>query len=261
MKKWQSLFLCLLINSCDLDKDKQQKPVDNTIVQNIHESTCINFSVLDALREIGQELNYPGFKEERENLNFFCDCSKNNIDDKKKKIVEILQRPLNDTRLFKENNDSTIKQMLVKRSDETAKNSLQLLGLDSEISEDSDLITVLSTVIFCFLEKSILFFEKLDENLKNYQPKVGSEEKLGYSVQAFQKLSVDLKAFLEEFTKLVKREKDINGATKLQILHVIFLFFNVILPQLYNVYYNNIFRVKLQDGVVCKDLSLVDAIR
>ena len=253
MKKWKTLFLCLLLN-CDIERDKHQAPVDHKELTEITKMIYENFAVLDCLRTISELLNYsldPVEKynkdKTKENLNFFCDCSSEQIESQKKNILGDLGKKFSDGRL----------EYKTKILDNIDKSTLDqnILGKYKLSSKENDKIEdLLCEVIKQFLEKNANFFKKLESELENYGKDVANYQNLKNSVEAFQKLS----RYLENFFNNYKQIADNN---KMSQKHLIFLFFGNILPQYYNVYYENIFRLeKKEDGTYQTSLSLLNAI-
>ena len=252
MKKWKTLFLCLLLN-CDIEKDKHQAPVDHTELTEITTMIYENFAVLDCLRTISGLLNYsPDLVEKdnkdktKENLNFFCDCSSDQIEGQKDNILGELEKKFSEGRLKD-------KKRLLDNIDKSTldQNILAKYKLSADKNNIEDL---LCKVIKRFLGYNVEFWGKLERELGVYKKNVVNYQKLESSVETFQKLS----GYLEKFFTNYKKISDSN---KMSQKHLIFLFFGYILPQYYNVYYENIFRLKTaKDGTLQTSLSLLDAI-
>ena len=243
MKKWKTLFLCLLLN-CNIEKDQHQAPVNKTEIQEITKMTYENFAVLDRLRNISEILNFTELHDDNGNLNFFCNCSSQNLNTKKDKILEILNKKLSEGRL------KDLKNILQHFSKECMEKSILH---KYNIPEKDDITQVLYDIIRQFLTDSMNYFENLKKELGKYKKNVENIEKLKNSVEAFDKLSGYLRGYLNSCNNLVSEENE---------EHLISLFFCNILPQYYNVYDENIFRLKQQtNGEYAKNLSLVDAIQ
>lgn len=252
MKKWKTLFLCLLLN-CDIERDKHQAPVDHKKLTKITKMIYENFAALDCLRQISELLNYDSnFAEKdnkdktKENLNFFCDCSSDQIKGQKDKILGELEKKFSEGRLKD-------KKKLLDNIDKSTLD--QNILAKYKLSADKDYIEdLLCKVVKKFLEDNFTFFQNLKEALKMYEETVTNYQKLENSVETFQTLS----GYLEKFFTNYKKIADSN---KMSQKHLIFLFFGNILPQYYNVYYENIFRLeKKEDGTYQTSLSLLNAI-
>ncbi len=242
MKKWKTLFLCLLLN-CNIEKDQHQAPVKKTELQEINKIVYENFAALDCLRSISNVLNYKDVQDKKENLNFFCNCSTKNLKANEEEIFKILNQKFSEGRLKDQKN---LLQHLPKECMDV--NILEKY----KIPESDNFNTVLYKVVEKFLEDNIQYFENLKNNLDDYKKNVESIEKLKNSVEAFKKLSDYLKAYSESYVKL-----NVKGQEFL-----IYLFFCNILPQYYNVYYENILRLKQnKNGEFLNNLSLVGAIQ
>ena len=252
MKKWKTLFLCLLLN-CDIERDKHQAPVNHTELTEITKMIYENFAALDRLRTISEFLNYDSnFAEKdnkdktKENLNFFCDCSSEQIGVQKDNILGELEKKFSEGRLKD-------KKKLLDNIDKLTldQNILEKYGLSADKNNIEDL---LCKVIKRFLGYNVEFLGKLERELGIYKNNVVNYQKLESSVETFQKLS----GYLEKFFTNYKKIADSN---KMSQKHLIFLFFGNILPQYYNVYYENIFRLeKKEDGTYQTSLSLLNAI-
>lgn len=252
MKKWKTLFLCLLLN-CDIERDKHQAPVNHTELTEITKMIYENFAALDRLRTISEFLNYDSnFAEKdnkdktKENLNFFCDCSSEQIGVQKDNILGELEKKFSEGRLKD-------KKKLLDNIDKLTlgQNILEKYKLKSD---ENDIEDLLCSVIKRFLEYNVEFFGSLQKKLETYEKDVVHYQKLESSVETFQKLS----GYLEKFFTNYKKIADSN---KMSQKHLIFLFFGNILPQYYNVYYENIFRLeKKEDGTYQTSLSLLNAI-
>lgn len=251
MKKWKTLFLCLLLN-CDIERDKHQAPVNHTELTEITKMIYENFAALDCLRTISELLNYDSnFAEKdnkdktKENLNFFCDCSSDQIGVQKDKILGELEKKFSEGRLKD-------KKKLLDNIDKSTLD--QNILAKYKLSADKDYIEdLLCKVVKKFLEDNFTFFQNLKEALKMYEETVTNYQKLENSVETFQTLSGHLKNFFNGY-------KELYGNTN-NNKFLIFLFFGNILPQYYNVYYENIFRLeKKEDGTYQTSLSLLNAI-
>lgn len=251
MKKWKTLFLCLLLN-CDIERDKHQAPVDHTELTEITKMIYENFAALDCLRTISGLLNYDSnFVEKdnkdktKENLNFFCDCSYKHIKDQNGHIRGELEKKFSEGRLKD-------KKKILDNIDKLTfgQNILEKYKLNSD---ENDIEGLLCLVIKQFLDYNTNFFGKLESELGIYEKDVANYQNLKNSVETFQKLSGHLKNFFNGY-------KELYGNTN-NNKFLIFLFFGNILPQYYNVYYENIFRLKTaKDGTYQTSLSLLQAI-
>lgn len=251
MKKWKTLFLCLLLN-CDIERDKHQAPVNHTELTEITKMIYENFAALDCLRQISELLNYSldlaekdNKDKTKENLNFFCDCSSEQIGVQKDNILMKLKEKYSEGRLKD-------KKKILDNIDKLTfgQNILEKYKLKSD---ENDIEGLLCLVIEQFLEYNANFFEKLKSELENYEKDVVNYQNLKNSVETFQTLSGHLKNFFNGYKGLY------GNPTNNKFL--IFLFFGNILPQYYNVYSENIFRLeKKEDGTYQTSLSLLQAI-
>ena len=251
MKKWKTLFLCLLLN-CDIERDKHQAPVDHTELTEITKMIYENFAALDCLRQISELLNYSldlvekdNKDKTKENLNFFCDCSSEQIGNQKDNILGELEKKFSEGRLKDK------KKLLDNINKSTlGQNILEKYKLKSD---ENDIEDLLCSVIKQFLEYNVGFLGNLQKKLETYEKDVANYQNLKNSVETFQKLSGHLKNFFYGYKKLYGNTNNNK--------FLIFLFFGNILPQYYNVYYENIFRLKTaKDGTYQTSLSLLQAI-
>jgi hypothetical protein len=120
-------------------------------------------------------------------------------------------------------------------------------------ADKNNIEDLLCKVIKRFLAYNVEFWGKLERELGVYKKNVVNYQKLESSVETFQKLSGHLKDYFNGY-------KELYGNTN-NNKFLIFLFFGNILPQYYNVYYENIFRLKTaKDGTYQTSLSLLQAI-
>ncbi|MDR2402335.1 MAG: hypothetical protein LBD32_02635, partial [Cytophagales bacterium] len=134
MKYWKLLFLCLAVNSCNLEKDPIQPVIDKTELQAINKALYQNFIVLASLREIAKILEYKISQEEgHETIIFCCDTFSQTIRDKEVEIRAELEKKLKDKPILS-GRDEITKRGLVKLSEDEVFNKtiMQTLELDNK---------------------------------------------------------------------------------------------------------------------------------
>ena len=250
MKYWKLLFLCLVANSCDLDNDTNQPKIDKTELQAIDKAVYKNFIYLDYLKDIANRLEYKISVDGEVNktIIFFCDSSLKNIETHGEEIRKVLRKKLQDNRCFSEASEGTKRSLKKLYTDEDFYVTItQTFDLN-----ESDLIKSLAETGRKFISHNQIFFDDLKANLEKYKKKLNGGKK-ERSVEAFIVLCDFLKDLCLKFQGMTKDFDDEQ---------FISFFFGTFLLQYFNIYYENIFRVKENEyGEVKQNLSLISAIQ
>lgn len=245
MKYWKLFFLCLTLNSC-IKKDTVQDSVQKTELQNMQKSLFQNYACLATFIEIAQIIKYNGIEDDTKyikHLNFWCNCSKENLENNKNSIKESLNKKIieqdfiNNELKRKYNNDSDFNKTI--------------LQMYSNKKPEDEIVVILSEVIKKYISKSEEFFANLKPNLDGYKKSVHSGG-AKYNIEAFDKLFGYLKKLCEDYRSQIELLNDEQ---------VVSCFFSNFLIQFYNVYYENIYRTKENDnGTLKMDLSFISSI-
>ena len=258
MKYWKLFFLCLTLNSC-IKEDTVQDSAPKKELQSMQKSLFQNYACLETLIKIATEIKYNIDDDVKHinHLNFWCNCSKENLQNNQESIKQLLNKKISDSGCIENIRNSAIKRKYTNDIDFNK----SILQMYSDKTIEDDIGVILSDVIKNYIKKSKEFFHGLKEELSgdnNKDPQKGyvksvSSGKLKNSVIAFDKLF----GYLEELCN--RYNEQIQNLDNEQIISC---FFSNFLIQFYNIYYENIYRNKEDDkGILKEDLSFLSSIK